>query len=173
MADRAQEPAAMIGARLVSIKNQSMWRKMRVMVRLAALMTAAVGALTGVAARGQDAAGIHVVELNEEAALSRRVHYVAPEYPPGARAAHIEGTVKLRARIASDGSVTSLQLVSGHPLLVGAAIDAAKQWRYWPLGGASKRKLRLPLSFRWRRRRGNRRPPMRPRLPGWARRSFD
>ena len=102
-------------------------------MRLAALVMVAAGVATGVA-RGQDAAGVHVVELNEEAALGRRVQYVAPEYPPMARAARIEGVVKLRARIASDGTVMSLVLLSGHPLLVGAALDAAKQWRYWPLG---------------------------------------
>jgi len=101
--------------------------------RLAALVMVAAGVATGVT-RGQDVAGLHVVELNEEAALGRRVQYVAPEYPPIAKAAKIEGVVKLRARIASDGTVMSLELVSGHPLLVRAALDAAKQWRYWPLG---------------------------------------
>jgi TonB family protein len=110
-----------------------MWRKLWLMMRLAALVMVAAGVATG-AARGQDAGGVHVVELNEEAALGRRVQYVAPEYPPMARAAKIEGVVKLRMRIASDGTVMSLELLSGHPLLVGAALDAAKQWRYWPLG---------------------------------------
>jgi TonB family protein len=115
------------------IQNHCMRRKLWMVMRLAALVMVAAGVATGVA-RGQDAAGVHVVELNEEAALGRRVQYVAPEYPPMARAAKIEGVVKLRARIASDGTVMSLELVSGHPLLVRAALEAAKQWRYWPLG---------------------------------------
>ncbi|HYA17879.1 MAG TPA: energy transducer TonB [Bryobacteraceae bacterium] len=56
----------------------------------------------------------------------------APPYPPLARTARIQGTVKLEATIARDGSIRNLHLVSGAPLLVKAALDAAGQWRYQP-----------------------------------------
>lgn len=60
------------------------------------------------------------------------VHFVAPVYPPIARAAQVQGTVVLHGIIATDGSVKQLELVSGPPLLVQAAIDAVQQWRYRP-----------------------------------------
>jgi protein TonB len=65
------------------------------------------------------------------------IHQVKPPYPPLARAARISGTVRLAAVIARDGTIQHLQLVSGPPLLVKAALDAVQQWRYKPtlLGG--------------------------------------
>jgi TonB family protein len=53
-----------------------------------------------------------------------------PIYPPEAKAARIQGTVKLQATIAKDGTVANLEVISGHPLLVQAALDAVKQWVY-------------------------------------------
>jgi len=63
---------------------------------------------------------------------ARLVNKVQPIYPPLARQTRISGTVKLHAVIGKDGTVQQLQLVSGHPLLVQAALDAVKQWRYQP-----------------------------------------
>ena len=60
------------------------------------------------------------------------VHRVQPEYPPLARQARIQGTVILRAIVNREGRIENLQLVSGHPMLVQAAIDAVRQWRYKP-----------------------------------------
>jgi len=60
------------------------------------------------------------------------VHRVQPSYPPLARQARIQGTVVLQAVISKDGSIQGLRLVSGHPMLAPAAIDAVKQWRYKP-----------------------------------------
>jgi protein TonB len=60
------------------------------------------------------------------------VHRVQPSYPPLARQARIQGSVVLQAVISKDGSIQNLRLVSGHPMLAPAAIDAVKQWRYKP-----------------------------------------
>jgi periplasmic protein TonB len=60
------------------------------------------------------------------------IHRVQPDYPPLARQARIQGTVVLRAIISREGRIENLQLVSGHPMLVQAAIDAVRQWRYRP-----------------------------------------
>jgi periplasmic protein TonB len=60
------------------------------------------------------------------------VHRVIPRYPQLARDARISGTVELRAIIARDGSVRSVEVQSGNPLLVPAAAEAVKQWRYRP-----------------------------------------
>jgi periplasmic protein TonB len=63
---------------------------------------------------------------------AKLVNQVKPNYPPLARQTRISGTVRLHAIIGKDGSVQSLQLESGHPLLVQAALDAVRQWRYQP-----------------------------------------
>lgn len=60
------------------------------------------------------------------------VHQVKPNYPPLARQARIQGSVVLQAVIAKDGTIQNLHLVSGHPMLAPAAIEAVKQWRYKP-----------------------------------------
>jgi protein TonB len=55
-----------------------------------------------------------------------------PVYPPLARQARIQGNVVLHAIIDKEGKVAQLEVISGHPLLVQAALDAVKQWRYKP-----------------------------------------
>ena len=70
--------------------------------------------------------------MSEGVAQALLVTRVQPVYPPLARQARIQGTVVLRAIISRDGSIENLTLVSGHPMLVPAAIDAVKQWKYQP-----------------------------------------
>ncbi|MBZ5698225.1 MAG: energy transducer TonB [Acidobacteriia bacterium] len=60
------------------------------------------------------------------------INQTRPVYPPLARQARIQGSVILHAIIDKDGKVAELQVVSGHPLLVQAALDAVKQWLYKP-----------------------------------------
>lgn len=57
---------------------------------------------------------------------------VPPVYPADAKAARIQGTVVISAIIGKDGSVQSMRLISGHPMLAPAAMDAVKQWKYRP-----------------------------------------
>jgi protein TonB len=56
----------------------------------------------------------------------------APIYPPIAVAARVEGTVVLEATISASGSIQNLRVVSGHPMLQQAALDAVRDWRYRP-----------------------------------------
>jgi protein TonB len=60
------------------------------------------------------------------------VRKVPPVYPPLARQARIQGVVILQAQISKDGTIQNLQLISGHPMLAPAAIEAVKQWKYKP-----------------------------------------
>ena len=60
------------------------------------------------------------------------IRKVQPTYPPLARQARIQGQVLLQAEISKDGTIQNLRLISGHPMLTSAAIDAVKQWRYKP-----------------------------------------
>jgi protein TonB len=57
---------------------------------------------------------------------------VPPIYPPDAKAARIQGSVVIAATIGKDGNLQSQQLISGHPMLAPAAMDAVKQWKYRP-----------------------------------------
>jgi protein TonB len=63
---------------------------------------------------------------------AKLINRVQPSYPPLARQTRIQGTVRLHAIIGKDGTVKELTLESGHPLLVQAALDAVRQWRYQP-----------------------------------------
>jgi len=60
------------------------------------------------------------------------IHQPKPVYPPLARQARIQGTVMLAAVISKEGTIENLHVISGHPMLTGAALDAVKQWRYRP-----------------------------------------
>jgi protein TonB len=60
------------------------------------------------------------------------IRKVQPNYPPLAKQARIQGTVVLQAQISKEGTIENLQLISGHPMLAPAAIEAVKQWRYKP-----------------------------------------
>ena len=60
------------------------------------------------------------------------IRKIQPNYPPLARQARIQGTVLLQAEISKDGTIENLRLISGHPMLAPAAIEAVKQWRYKP-----------------------------------------
>ena len=64
-----------------------------------------------------------------EGSLVRRVR---PDYPPLARAARIQGEVVLFAIIGKQGMIENLRVLRGHPMLVAAAIEAVRQWRYRP-----------------------------------------
>jgi len=60
------------------------------------------------------------------------IQRIEPTYPILARSARVQGDVVLSAIIDIHGQITNLQLVSGHPMLVPAALTAVKQWRYKP-----------------------------------------
>jgi periplasmic protein TonB len=60
------------------------------------------------------------------------VHKILPTYPPLARALRLQGQVVLQAVISKQGAIENLRVLSGHPMLVPAAIEAVRQWRYRP-----------------------------------------
>src|SRR5262249_22461641 len=60
------------------------------------------------------------------------INRVEPQYPRMAVIIKLHGDVKLHAVIAKDGSIQSLSVISGHPMLAQAAVEAVKQWRYRP-----------------------------------------
>jgi protein TonB len=72
------------------------------------------------------------VRVSQGVSQGLLIRRVQPAYPPLARQARIQGTVVLQAEISKEGTIQNLQLVSGHPMLAPAAIEAVKQWRYKP-----------------------------------------
>lgn len=72
------------------------------------------------------------VRVGGEVAAARLLHRVQPRYPPLARQARIQGTVRLEAIINEAGEITNLRVLSGHPLLIAASLEAVSQWRYQP-----------------------------------------
>ncbi len=63
---------------------------------------------------------------------AKLINRVQPVYPALARQTRIQGVVRLHMILQKDGTVQQLEVVSGHPLLVQAAMDAVRQWRYQP-----------------------------------------
>ena len=81
------------------------------------------------------------VRISQGVAAGLIVKKVQPQYPEDAKQAHVQGQVVLRALIDKDGNIEKLDLVSGHPMLAPAALQAVKQWKYKPylLNGESVR----------------------------------
>jgi protein TonB len=60
------------------------------------------------------------------------VRKILPTYPSLARSARIQGVVVLQAVIGKEGAIENLRVLTGHPMLAPAAIEAVRQWRYRP-----------------------------------------
>ena len=84
------------------------------------------------AAKMPDPTPVKRIRVASRVVEANLIHDVTPQYPPDAGRARIEGTVVLMAVIGTDGSVKDVRIESGLPILVQAAIDAVKQWRYKP-----------------------------------------
>jgi protein TonB len=72
------------------------------------------------------------VSVGGDVQAAMLVKQVPPVYPLAARRARITGSVILTAVIATDGTIKNLSVVSGHPLLVQAAMKVVPQWIYRP-----------------------------------------
>ena len=83
---------------------------------------------------------------------SKIVHRADPVYPPDARDANIQGVVRIAVIIGKDGHVQDARLVSGHPLLAPAALQAAKKYVFQPFEQGGRRvraaaHLEIPFSL--------------------------
>jgi protein TonB len=89
-----------------------------------------------------------VVRLTSKLTQGRVLRRVQPPYPVIAKQAHIQGSVQVQIDISETGAVTNVILISGHPLLRDAALQAAKQWLFIPteLNGQRVRAIGL-LTF--------------------------
>jgi TonB family protein len=79
---------------------------------------------------------IHVgaQQAQNDEIVRRAKSKVQPAYPELARRMNIAGTVKIEVVVAPNGTVKDARVVGGHPVLAGAALEAAKKWRFEPAG---------------------------------------
>lgn len=81
---------------------------------------------------------LHPLPAFAQDELTRKVKSkVSPAYPEVARKMNISGTVKVMVVVSPAGNVKSTKIVGGHPLLVNAAMDALKKWKFEPAGDDS------------------------------------
>jgi TonB family protein len=99
-----------------SLSTRFVWRWMR---------SAVVAAIFSVA--------IHPAPARAQVDLERKVRTkVSPEYPELARRLNLHGNVKLLVVVAPDGNLKEAKAVGGNPILVNAAMDAVKKWKFEP-----------------------------------------
>jgi len=72
------------------------------------------------------------IRVGGQVEAAKLIFQPKPEYPALAKMARIQGTVRLEAIISRDGTIQDLKVLSGHPLLVKAALEAVQRWRYQP-----------------------------------------
>lgn len=72
------------------------------------------------------------IRRSEGVQTAMLVHRVQPDYPILAVQTHREGRVELHAIIATDGSIQSLEVISGNPMFIRSALTAVHEWRYRP-----------------------------------------
>ncbi len=72
------------------------------------------------------------IKIGGSVQQTKLIQQPRPVYPPEAKAARVQGAVKLTAVIGKDGTVQRLEVISGDPLLVPSALEAVKQWVYEP-----------------------------------------
>jgi protein TonB len=75
---------------------------------------------------------LKVLRVSQGVSQGLLIKKVAPAYPAAALAMHKHGAVELLAKVAKDGSISSVQVLSGDPALAKSASDAVKQWKYHP-----------------------------------------
>ena len=94
------------------------------------LATAMLAVMSLVLAAGSVHVGAQQNQTQNDEILRRAKSKVQPIYPDLARKMNISGTVKIEVVVAPNGAVKDARVVGGHPVLAGAALDAAKKWRF-------------------------------------------
>lgn len=91
-----------------------------------------IGGLISSTAPPPKVAAPQKLRISSGVAEGNLVNKVEPQYPQMAKVAHVQGDVVLQALISKNGAIENLRAVSGHPILIQAAMEAVKQWRYKP-----------------------------------------
>ena len=79
---------------------------------------------------------VNIRSVRAQDSVDRKVKSkVAPQYPEIARKLGLTGTVRLQIVVSPSGSVKETKVIGGHPILVTAAEDAVKKWKFDPAAG--------------------------------------
>jgi protein TonB len=95
-------------------------------------MNGVIGGIISNAPMAVPKVAVQRVRVSQGVTQGMVLHKVQPNYPPLARTARVQGSVVLAAVIGKDGAIQNLHVISGHPLLTQAALDAVRQWKYRP-----------------------------------------
>ena len=107
-------------------------------MRRAVILLAAVACINTTLAFTQSA---HLAPSAERKVTSR----VEPAYPELARKMHLQGVVKVEATVRPNGTVRSTRILGGNPVLIDAATEAVKKWKFEP--GSSETTEAVQLTF--------------------------
>jgi len=110
-----------------------------------------VVATVGVLCLAVDLNAQQVKHVSHAQAVSAAISKTAPVYPSTARQLRLEGMVEVQAYIKEDGSVERVENVSGNPVLLRAAQDAVKRWKFTPFkedGKAVKAVASMNFTFK-------------------------
>ena len=88
-----------------------------------------------------------IVKVGGRVVPAQIISQQKPIYPENARRARVEGAVTLNAIVSTEGTLQEIRVVSGHPLLVEAALDCVRKWRYRP-GTLNEQAIEMPLTIR-------------------------
>jgi TonB family protein len=116
-----------------------------------AIPASAVPAVTEQAPAAVGTIGVQTIRVGGKVAAFNLQESPPPILPPLAKAAGMTGTVKLQIGIGADGHVKDVTVISGHPLLITAAMDAAKLYVYKPTllnGQAAEVVTDVEIAFR-------------------------
>lgn len=78
------------------------------------------------------ASGVNRIRVGAAIQATKLIESVAPEYPESARQARIQGVVRFTIVVGTGGEISHVVLISGHPILTPAAMEAIRRWRYSP-----------------------------------------
>src|SRR5713226_9670429 len=82
-------------------------------------------------------------QQNSSETTRRVTNRVVPTYPDLARAMNVRGSVRLDVLVAPNGTVKSVKVIGGHPVLVQAAERAVQKWKWEPAGHESNEGIEL------------------------------
>jgi len=95
-------------------------------------MGGVIGGIIGSAPVAVPKVAVQRIRVSQGVSQGNLINQVKPGYPAIAKNARIQGSVVLHAIISKQGSIENLRAVSGHPMLIPAAMEAVRQWRYKP-----------------------------------------
>ena len=86
---------------------------------------------------------LHSQTQNPPEGTRKIVNRVMPQYPGMARAMNIQGSVRLEAVITPNGTVKHFEVLGGHPVLVQAAQNAIREWKWEPSSHETKESIEI------------------------------